>query len=413
MIETVPDSRHDQRRVLTVLTTTQVLGGIGVGTGIAVSSMIAASLSGSDAIGGVAQTSAVIGAAVLALPAARLAARRGRRPALAFAYGVGALGGLIAVLGTGLKSWPVLLVGLLLFGGATTAGLAARYAATDLSPPGRAGRDLSVVVWATTLGSVAGPNFGGPADRFGRWLGMPADTGPYLLAALAFAFASLGVFVFLRPDPLHRADSPGMPRAPGSGVKAAWPVLRSSPMALTAVAAIVASHTTMVMLMSMTPVHLDHGHATITVVGMVISLHIAGMYALSPLVGWLSDRIGPLPVLLAGMVQFFGAALLAGTASPHDVARLTAGLILLGTGWSCGLVAGSALLTSSVPVEHRPPVQGLSDLLMNAGAAIGGIAAGGIVAAASYGALAATTTAVVLPMTLLLLYRQWRRLQAA
>jgi MFS family permease len=180
-------------------------------------------------------------------------------------------------------------------------------------------------------------------------------------------------------------------------------VLRAVPRARLAVAAIVVSHMVMVSVMVMTPVHLGHGHATLTVVGVVISLHIAGMYALSPLPGWLADRFGRIPVLLAGMALLAAATALAAVSAPHHVARLSTALVLLGLGWSFGLVGGSALLTESVPPARRPSVQGLSDLLMNGGAAIGGLAAGAIVTALSYGALATAAMALVLPMTVALI----------
>ncbi|HEV7933900.1 MAG TPA: MFS transporter [Actinomadura sp.] len=388
-----------QRRVLAVLTGTQVLGGLGVGIGVAVTTLLAASISGSDTIGGLAQTSAVLGAALLAVPIARTAARSGRRASLTLGYGCGTAGAFIVVIAATLHSWPLMLFGLLFFGGASAAGLAARYAATDLSPPGRSARDLSTVVWATTIGSVAGPNLAEPADRLGRHLGLATDTGPYSLAAVAFGLAAAGILALLRPDPLETSGAGPRP-APSRG--GAWETLRRSPGARTAVAAIVVSHTVMVAVMSMTPVHLDHGHTTLTVVGIVISLHITGMYALSPLVGWTADRFGRIPVLLLAMAQLATAAALAGTSSSHDVSRLAVALVLLGTGWSCGLVAGSALLTDSIPVERRPAVQGLSDLLMNGGAAAGSVAGGAIVAAFSYGALAVVAIALVVPMTAVL-----------
>jgi MFS family permease len=388
-----------QRRVLAVLTCTQVLGGLGTGIGVAVTTLLAASMSGSDAIGGLGQTSAVLGAALLAVPIARTAARSGRRTALAFAYGCGASGALIVVLAAALAWWPLLLFGLLLFGGGSAAGLAARYAATDLSRPGRSARDLSIVVWATTVGAIAGPNLAQPADRLGRYLGLAREAGPYLLAAMTFGSAALVIFVLLRPDPLRRGAGPR--RAPSDG--GAWRTLRRSPGARTAIVAIVVSHTVMVAVMSMTPVHLNHGHTTLTVVGIVISLHIAGMYALSPLAGWAADRLGRIPVLLLGMAQLSTAAALAATSAPHEVARLATALVLLGTGWSCGLVAGSALLTESVPAERRPAVQGLSDLLMNGAAAGGSVAGGAVVAAFSYGALAVVTVGLVVPATAMLI----------
>jgi MFS family permease len=293
-----------------------------------------------------------------------------------------------------------MLFGLLIFGGGSAANLAARYSATDLSKPGHSARDLSVVVWATTVGSVAGPNLAAPAGRLGAWFGLPEQAGPYVLAAFAFALAALGMLVGLRPDPLllaRQRDHANTP-APDRSLGAAWRTLRASRRGRVAVSAIVVSHTAMVALMSMTPVHLGHGGATVTVVGVVISAHIAGMYALSPLVGAAADRLGHVPVLLLGMAQLIAATVLAGTSSAHEVGQLSAGLILLGTGWSCGLVAGSALLTDSIPAERRPAVQGLSDLLMNGGGALGGVLAGVIVMLMSYAVLAGLIAAFVMPM---------------
>lgn len=153
----------------------------------------------------------------------------------------------------------------------------------------------------------------------------------------------------------------------------------------------------MVGLMSMTPVHMDHGGASLRVVGIVISLHIAGMFALSPLIGWLADRAGRVPVLTAGALLLVAAGAVSASAPSTGAVQLSVGLTLLGVGWSCGLVAGSALLTESVPVAVRPDVQGLSDLLMNTGGALGGVLAGVAVAVTSYAALAVAVVVLVLP----------------
>ncbi|MCD0448588.1 MFS transporter [Actinocorallia sp. API 0066] len=392
-----------QRRVLLVLTAVQVVAGIGVGAGVAASTLVARHLSGSDTVGGLAQTSVVLGAALVAVPTARLAAERGRRPSLTFAYGCGTLGALVAVVAVAVESWPLLLAGLLLFGGASAAGLAARYSATDLSRPGHSARDLSIVVWAATGGSVAGPLMAGQIDDAGGHLGV------YALTAAVFAMATLGVFAGLRPDPLRVAHqgSPRMAIAPERSMRAALGVLRRSPSARLAVATVVVSHTAMVALMSMTPVHLDHGGAGLADVGIVISLHIAGMYAFSPLVGWCADQFGHVPVMFGGQVLLVLAALVAGLSSADSLIQVAVALFLLGVGWSCGLVAGSALLTDSVPVDLRPSVQGLSDALMNGGAAIGGLAAGALLAFASYPALSAVLLLLTLPMaTALLLARR-------
>ena len=385
-----------QRRTVRVLSASQALGGIGVATGLAVSTLVAAAISGSDTVGGLAQTSAVVGAAVLSLPVARLAARSGRRPALLVAYGAATVGALVAALATALASAALLIVALAAFGGATTAGLAARYAATDLALPDRRARDLSVVVWATTVGSVAGPNLAEPAGRLTELFGGPGDAGPYLLSAVAFGAAALVVWAGLRPDPLVLARG-AVASLARTDLAAAWASLRASGPARLALGGIVLSHLVMVGLMSMTPVHMDHGGASLRVVGIVISLHIAGMFALSPLIGWVADHAGRVPVLAAGALLLVAAGAVSASAPSTGAVQLSVGLTLLGAGWSCALVAGSALLTESVPVAVRPDVQGLSDLAMNSGGALGGVLAGATVALTSYAVLALATVVLVAP----------------
>lgn len=439
-----------QRRTLAVLSATQISSGIGVAVGLSLSSLVVARLSGSTAISGLAGTATVLGAALLALPTARTSGGSGRRAGLTLAYGCALIGSLIAVLAISLASWPLLLGGLVLFGGAGAGNLASRYSATDLSPPGHSARHLSWVVWAGTIGAVAGPNLAEPAEHLGRAFGLAPDTGPFVLALLTFAVALVILGIALRPDPLLLARSAALaaslptpppptaqastaqvlperdpaasalntsdstasapstpaldapaPAAPASAAKGegtlrtAWRTLRDTPVARRALIAIAVSHTAMVSVMSMTPVHLDHGGATYTVIGIVISLHIAGMYIFSPVVGWLADRIGRIQVTMLGMCLLLAAAVLAGGAGPHDVVQVTAGLSLLGVGWSCGLISGSAMLSEAVPLRHRPAVQGLSDLTMNVCGATGTVIAGVIVGNLSYGVLGAAVAVMV------------------
>jgi MFS family permease len=394
----VPVEIAVQRRILTVLAAAQVLGGVGVAGAIAVSALVASRLSGSEAVGGLAQTGTVLGAAGASFVVARVAARAGRRPALSLGYGVAALGGAGAVVAVTVGSAPALLVALVLVGAATAAGLAARFAATDLAPPDRRARALAMVVWATTVGAVAGPNLAGPVQTAAGSIGLEPATGPFLLCAGAFTLAAFGTWVGLRPDPLllaRAADESHTARSPdGAEVRAA---LLASPPALLGLGGIVVGHLLMVGLMSMTPVHMDHGGATLTVVGLVISLHVAGMYALSPLFGWLADRAGRPLVLALAAVLLLASGVLCALAGPTDTGLLAAGLVLLGLGWSGGLVAGSALLTDSVPVGVRTGVQGLADVAMNVSGAVGGIAAGLVVAGASYAALGTAAAVIAVP----------------
>ncbi|MFJ8583187.1 MFS transporter [Streptomyces sp. NPDC093595] len=397
-----------RRRITAVLIGTQILGGLGVAIGIALASVLAQQVSGTEALSGLAPTSMVAGTALLSMPLAALMTARGRRPGLVLAYVIGAAGAGVVVLAAVAGSFPLLLVGMAAFGAGSSANLQARFAAADLAEPAHRGRAISTVVWATTIGAVLGPNIAAPAGRSVTGLGVPAAAGPFLWAAGVFLVSAVMVALLLRPDPLltARALAAGTEEdaqaGRGRSLKAGIRAVRESPRARLALVTVTASHTTMVSIMSMTPVALSHHGAGIELIGLVISGHIAGMYAFSPVMGWLSDKLGRLSVIGLAVGLLSCAALLAGTAGGSHV-RTAAGLFLLGLGWSAGLVSGSALLTDSVPQAARAAVQGLSDLTMNTAAGIGGAAAGLIVAGAGYGWLNAVGACLLLPLAVLAL----------
>ncbi|MGW0117312.1 MFS transporter [Streptomyces sp. NPDC003327] len=401
-----------RRRVQAVLIATQILGGLGIATGVALAAVLATDVSGTEALSGLASTATVAGPALLAMPLAALMARRGRRAGLVLAYLIGALGAGVAVLGAVLGSFPLLLVGLVGFGAGSSANLAARFAAADLAEPDRRARAISTVVWATTIGAVLGPNIAAPAGRSVAGLGIPVTAGPFVWAAGVFLLSAAVVAVLLRPDPLLTARALADAETPGAepesrSLRAGLRAVRESSQARLALVTIAGSHTAMVSIMSMTPVSLTHHGADIQLIGLVISGHIAGMYAFSPVMGWLTDRLGRPAVIGLAVGLIAVAALLAGTAGASH-SRTALGLFVLGLGWSAGLVSGSALLTDSVPQAARAAVQGLSDFIMNTAAGLGGLAAGLIVSEAGYGPLNAIAACLLLPMAALVLRHTFR-----
>lgn len=404
-----------RRRTSAVLVVSQILGGLGVPIGIALAPVLAVEVSGTEAVSGLAPTASVVGTALLSIPLASLMTSRGRRPGLVLAYLIGALGAALVVVAAVIGNFPLLLAGMAGFGAASSANLQARFAAADLAEPDRRARAISTVVWATTIGAVLGPNIAAPAGRSFAGTSIPETAGPFLWAAGIFLVTGLVVAVLLRPDPLltARALAPEESQSAQSrSLRAGIAAVAASSRARLALVTVAVTHTVMVSIMVMTPVDLGHHGARLELVGLVISGHIAGMYAFSPVMGWLSDRVGRLAVigLAAGLLCL--AALLAGTAGPSH-AQTAAGLFVLGLGWSAGLVSGSALLTDSVPQPARAAVQGLSDLTMNSAAGIGGAAAGLIVSQAGYGWLNAIGACLLLPMAVLALLSARSRTAAA
>ena len=375
-----------QEKTVKVLATAQVLNGVGVAGTVAAGSLLVASITNSETLAGLAQTSSVLGAAALALPLARLTSRGGRRLALSVGLIAGVIGSLLAIFGGSRENIYLMLTGTFLVGAASAAGYQARFAAIDLATNEKRAKQLSFVVWGSTIGAVTGPNLMEPSGNLAESFGLPRLTGPYLISAVTLALAVLVIQLFLRPDPyLTAAKDSGAANLPRIKTKVALKHIRSNARASFAIASIAIGHIAMVAVMVMTPVHMAHVDVTLTIIGLVISVHVLGMYAFSPLVGALTDRLGRLRVIQIGVAILLSSALISGFARADDAITLGIGLFLLGLGWSCTLIAGSALLTESVSPEFKSASQGASDLVMNLSGASGGAIAGVVIATLSYG----------------------------
>ncbi len=381
-----------QRRTLRLLFVTQVISGIGIAIGGSVGALLAADIAGIS-MSGIAQSLLVIGAALFAWPATAIVQRRGRRPSLAAGYFVAAIGAIVIVTAAVRGSAPLLFTGFFLFGGATAATYQARYAAVDLAPAALRGRHLSLIVWGTTLGAVVGPSLAAFAAASLERYGIPTLASPFLFSAVLFSLSSLLLGLLLRPDPAvvarRELGNPGAATSDARhmGIRAALPAVISQTSARLGVSAMAIGNMVMIGVMAMTPVHIrsaghDPGH-TLRIVGVVLSFHIAGMFAFSPVFGWLTDKIGRRPVILAGIALLLGACALAGTAG-HQPARLAGGLMLLGLGWSATMVAGSTLLSEALSGELRVAAQGLADLTMGLAGAFAGAISGVVVEAWGY-----------------------------
>ncbi|MGH2357495.1 MAG: MFS transporter [Candidatus Limnocylindria bacterium] len=265
-------------------------------------------------------------------------------------------------------------------------------------------------MWATTLGAVVGPGLAAPAGASLDGYGVPTLAGPFFFSALLFGLATLLLTLLLRPDPAVIARSAiGNPGARSSdarhaGVRAALRVVVSQASARLGVSAMAVGHVVMIGVMTMTPVHIrgaghDAAH-TLRIVGVVLSAHIAGMFAFSPVFGWFTDRLGRRPVIFAGIALLLGACALAGSAGHHQV-RLAGGLMMLGLGWSATMVAGSTLLSESVSGELRASAQGLSDLVMGLAGASAGAISGVVVEDWGYPTLTVLAALATAPLIVL------------
>ncbi|MBL1097527.1 MFS transporter [Streptomyces coffeae] len=393
----------EQRRVLTVLVTAQILSGAGMAAGITVGALLAEDMLGTTGLAGLPAALFTSGAALGAMAIGRLSQRWGRRPGLALGYATAATGSLGVVVAGTVDSVPLLFLSLVLYGAGSATNLLARYAGADLAPPERRGRAVSTVLLATTFGAVLGPNLVGVTGDLAHSWAMPRLVGPFLLAAVAYTLGSCVLAGWLRPDPLRFARELAECRAasetgegtdagtdgPATGPATGKAGGRPAPGVITGATVMVVGQLVMIAIMTMTPVHMkDHGHST-QAAGLVIALHVGAMFLPSPLSGLLVDRVGRLRVAAAGSAVLLSAGLLAALASPHSVPALATALVLLGLGWNMGLVSATAIITDAVPLDSRAAVQGLVDVGVAIAGTTGGLASGLVVAGGGYGWLAA------------------------
>lgn len=403
MIRLLTDPDPDQQHVLRTLVGAQILSGAGLAAGVAVGALLAADMLGSDGLAGLPSALFTIGSAGAAVAVGRISDRHGRRPGLGFGYLVGALGAVLVVIAAALGSVVLLLPALLVYGAGTATNLQARYAGADLAAPERAGRAISAVLVATTLGAVVGPNMVEPMGSVATAIGVPELAGPFILAAVAYALAGVVLIVGLHPDPLLAArrreirdaahppsadtTSPDDGAAPRTSAAMADPpdVRRS---VLLGGFIMVIAQLVMVAIMTMTPVHMvHHGHG-LGAAGVVIALHIAGMYLPSPITGILVDKLGPRPVAYASGVVLAVSGVLAAVSPPSSVAALAVALTILGIGWNLGLLSGTAILTEAVPLSIRARTQGSVDLAIALAGAGGGLGSGIVASVTSFPTLA-------------------------
>ena len=391
MTSTLPTLAAVQRRTIATLLSTQVLGGLGVGAAISVNAMLAKDVSGVESLAGLAQTAAVLGTALVTLLIARVMDDHGRRIGLTLGYALGFIGTALSIVAGVTRVFALLLIGAVFLGATTAANNQSRYAATDLSLPAHRGRDLSLVVWATTVGSVLGPNLSGPGKVVASAVGLPPLTGAYLFSGVGMLAAMAVMFFRLRPDPLVLARAEHLKELPAGTAPTARAsgraLLRENRLLRLAAIGMSLSHAVMVSVMVMTPIHMDHGHASLEIIGLVISIHILGMFVFSPAVGMAVDRWGSAPILAAGGVVLLVALVLAGSSHAGASWTLGLGLFLLGVGWSLGTIACSTLVTAASTPHTRPAIQGVTDLLTSLAGALGGAIAGLVVGLAGYSAL--------------------------
>ena len=389
----------EQRRTLAVLLLAQILSGAGLAAGITVAALLAEQMLGSSRWSGLPTVFFTVGSAASAVGLGRLSQRFGRRAGLSTGYLIGAWGTVGVVVAAGMGNIVLFFASMIVYGAGAATNLQARYAGADLAAPSRRGRAVSIVLVATAVGAILGPNLVSTTGMVATKIGFPALAGPFMLAGLAYSAGALVLWLLLRPDPLLLARSiaaevssrSATPAAPSEAGAVPGPRQRWSWALASGAGIMILTQLIMVAIMTITPIHIEHHGHGVDVTGIVIGAHVAGMFLPSPFSGWLVDRYGYLAIAVAAGVTLLAAGLIAAWAPVDSVATLVLALVLLGVGWNLGLVSGTTLVTDAVPLETRARTQGVVDLGIALAGAGGGLSSGLIFAATSYATLTLTS----------------------
>jgi MFS family permease len=293
--------------------------------------------------------------------AGRFMDRAGRRPGLAAGYVAIGVGGGTVALAVVTGSTLGVLAGAVVIGAGAGAALLGRAAVADMYPADRRGRAVGRLLVAGTIGAVGGPPLAGLVHVLARGFDEPL-IAPWLLVPV-LAAAALSLVLAVRPDPRDLAVSSVSP-----GARRPIQILRLRP-AVAAVATIAVVQVVMVTFMSVIPVVLHSHHAGELTVSIVVGLHLAGMFALSSVIGAGLDRWGRRAGLLGGLGLTAAGVLLA--LGEGTTILPSAGLILIGVGWSMGYVGSTAVVSDLAGPAERAGALGLMDLVASVSAAVG------------------------------------------
>ncbi|MFJ7661760.1 MFS transporter [Lysinibacillus sp. NPDC097162] len=379
------------KRVLIVVSLSQIFGGAGLAAGITVGALLAQQMLGTDAVAGLPSALFTLGSAISAFIVGKLSQRYGRRIGLTTGFITGGLGAIGVVIAALLNSVFLLFASLLVYGAGTATNLQARYAGTDLADKKQRAKAISTTMVMTTFGAVAGPNLVEVMGKFALSIGIPSLAGPFILSAVAFIMAGLVLFIMLRPDPLLLAKSiEAYKQQDAEGV-----ITHSSPLMnkngiIVGAVVMVLTQIVMVAIMTMTPIHMQHHGHSLSAVGIVIGFHVGSMYLPSLVTGILVDKIGRTAMSIAAGVTLLFAGLVAAYAPNDSMFMLILALSLLGLGWNFGLISGTAQIVDATEPSTRAKIQGTIDVFIALAGATGGALSGVIVANSSYAVLSLT-----------------------
>ncbi len=393
----------------------QSLSQVAYNTATTITTLTAVQLSGQKALAGLAGMTSLAGAALAAYPAGKLMARVGRRNGLTLGALLCCLGAFIAGFGIVRASFLGFLWGLFVLGMGRATLEQSRFAVAEVNQPERRARAMSLVIWGATVGAVIGPLLATPMGNWALSMGLNTYAGPLLFTSAMYLVVGMVLFAVLSVNwkgLVERAAATSLqsqvddaPQAPEKS-RSFREALRE-PAVFTALLAMMCGQAAMVLLMASVSVHMDDHNHGLGDISAVISMHVLGMFALSPLVGQLADRWGRKQVIALGAGILMTGCVIAPLS--YDTPWIALAQFCVGLGWSCCYVAGGALLTDALGVSERARLQGANDTVVSLASATGSLSSGLLLAASGFALVAGVGFAVALLPLLAVVFMRLQR----
>lgn len=356
--------------------------------------ILAARLSGQDSAAGLPSTISLVGRAAAAYPFGWLMDRIGRRLGLSLGYGFGAAGMALTGWGVLAGSFAWFMVGVALFGMGRGVAELGRYVAAEVQPVENRAKAIGLIVFAGTVGAVGGPLLVAPSSQLAERFGLLADSGPFWMGAGFMAIGLVLLLTLLRPDPQTLIVTEEIDGKPVMASNTPLRHLFADANVLLALSSMAIGQLVMVLIMVITPLHMDHQAHSTQAISLVIMAHTLGMFGLSWLTGGLIDRYGRITIMFVGAFILLVSAIM--TPLVVGVPWLAAALFLLGLGWNFCFVAGSSLLTDSIAAGDKGRVQGAAEVIVALSSGAGSLGSGPVFAGGGMIAVSGVGLAMVL-----------------
>jgi len=310
----------------------------------------------------------MLGSAVSARLLSGFMARHGRRAGFTIASLIAAVGAGIAFAGLERGSFALFTLGCTLIGAQMSAQGFYRFAAADVAPEPMQPKMISLVQAGGLVSALVGP----------RLVTMTAEASaiPFAMTfAAIIGLNLLGPFIYaLLRIPVLPQSRAGTPAGRSTGE------LLRTPGIVVAIICGTVSYALMNLVMTSTPLAMvGCGFATADAAN-VTAAHMVAMFLPAFFTGHLIARFGAERIVTLGLLILASAGAVA--LSGVDIEQLYLALILLGLGWSFGIIGSTAMLTAQHAPEERGRVQGINDAIVFGGVFLASLSSGALMGCA-------------------------------